>query len=80
MEVELVILKLVEELLDRGITLQRHSEVSVSAMRISIFEQEQNGLHILEVGARARGVFLRQRKHFEHEAVNRKRDHCDRPW
>lgn len=58
MEVILIVFNLVEHLLNSMISLQSHPQVPGSSITVRILDQEQDRLHILEVGTGAWRILL----------------------
>lgn len=57
-EIVLVVLDLVENPLYTNISFERHSQVAIAAVAICVFDQILYGLHVFEIGARTRCIFL----------------------
>ena len=49
MEVELIVLEDIEDLVDRVVLLERHRQVAAPQLRISLFGEVDERLHVLEV-------------------------------
>lgn len=62
MEVELVVLKVVKYLLNRNVPFQRHVRAPTCTVRSGILKQEEEGLHVLQIGRGRQGIFLTGQK------------------